>query len=172
MARRKVLVIGLGNPDRGDDGVGAMVAQDLSELVPPDVAVLARRGNLLSLIEDWAGYDALVCIDAAAPLRAPGRIHRVDLCANVLLQGLSLTSSHALGLVETIQLARILGLAPRDIVVYAIEASSFDDGRRLTPAVAAAVRVVTRRVMAEVRRLQRNSIAARIGCIKRGPAEM
>ncbi len=155
-APRKVLVIGLGNPDRGDDGIGTRVVHDLVGTLPPDVTVLARRGDLLSLIEDWAGFDAVVCIDAAAPRGVPGRICRIDLNSAELPRDLTFTSSHALGLPEAIELARALALAPRQLIVYAVEGGSFEGGAPLAPAVAAAARVVADRVAAEVGRLQRH----------------
>lgn len=155
---RKVLVIGLGNADRGDDAIGAIVAQELRGRLPADVPVVARRGDMLSLIEDWAGFDALVCVDAAAPLADPGRIHRIDLRGDSLPKNISLTSSHAWGLAEAIELARTLELAPREIIVYAVEGGSFDNGAALTPAVAAAARVVADCIVAEVGRLQCDSI--------------
>jgi hydrogenase maturation protease len=158
IALRKVLVIGLGNADRGDDAVGPSVAQDLRARLPADVPVIARRGDMLSLIEDWAGFDALVCVDAAAPLEGPGRIHRIDLRAGALPKGISLTSSHALGLAQAIELACTLHLAPREIIVYAIEGGSFEPGAAMTPAVAAAARVVAERIVAEVGRLRYDSI--------------
>lgn len=160
LALRKVLVVGLGNADRGDDAVGPSVAQDLRGKLPADVPVLARRGDMLSLIEDWAEFDALVCIDAAACVTDPGRIHRIDLPADALPRELSLTSSHALGLAQVIELARTLHLAPREIIIYAIEGGSFEPGAALTPAVAAAARIVAKRIIAEVDRIQRDSIEA------------
>jgi hydrogenase maturation protease len=153
-----VLVIGIGNADRGDDAVGPSVAQDLRGRLPVDVPVVVRRGDMLSLIEDWAGFDALVCVDAAAPLEGPGRIHRIDLRTGALPKGISLTSSHALGLAQAIELARTLYLAPREIIVYAIEGGSFEPGAALTPAVAAAARVVAERIVAEVGWLRYDSI--------------
>ena len=41
------LVIGLGNPDRGDDGVGVIVAESLAEGLPPSVAIRTRTGWLI-----------------------------------------------------------------------------------------------------------------------------
>jgi hydrogenase maturation protease len=40
------VVIGVGNPDRGDDGVGRAVVRRLRERVPDDVTLLelGRRG--------------------------------------------------------------------------------------------------------------------------------
>jgi hydrogenase maturation protease len=150
----KVLVVGLGNPDRGDDGIGAAVAQALVGRLPPDAAVKVRRGDLLALIQDWEGFEAIVCIDAAAPMGVPGRICRVDLNSTALPRNLSFTSSHALGLPEAIELARSLQLAPRQIIVYAIEGASFDSGAPLTPAVAAAAQLAADQVVAEVGQLR------------------
>ncbi len=151
---RRVLVLGLGNPDRGDDGVGAAVARQLAGRLPPDVAVRVRSGDLLSLIDDWDGFDAIVCIDAAAPAGDGGRIDRLDLSSSELPSKLGSSSSHAWGLPEAIALGRSLRRAPREIIVYAIEGSSFAGGTALTGAVAAAAAVAADRVVAEVRRLR------------------
>jgi hydrogenase maturation protease len=164
-APRKILVIGLGNPDRGDDGIGTRVVHDLVGTLPPDVTVLARRGDLLSLIEDWAGFDGVVCIDAAAPRGVPGRICRIDLNSAELPRDVMFTSSHALGLPEAIELARALALAPRQLIVYAVEGGSFEGGTPLTPAVAAAARVVAGQVAAEVGRLRRCTANSRPGTL-------
>jgi hydrogenase maturation protease len=106
------------------------------------------------LIDDWDGFDAIVCIDAAAPAGIHGRICRLDLNSTELPRNLSLSSSHGWGLPEAIALGRSLQRAPRQIIVYAIEGNSFDDGAALTPAAAAAAHVVADRVVAEVGRLR------------------
>lgn len=157
---RRVLVLALGNPDRGDDGVGAMVGRALVGRLPADVVLLARSGDLLSLIEDWAGFDALVCVDAAAPNGTPGRIHRIDPTIEALPADGSSLSSHALGLAEVIALARTLQAAPADIVVFAIEGYCFAAGAAVTHAVAIAAGVVADRVIAEVSRLRASPVTA------------
>jgi hydrogenase maturation protease len=149
-----VLVVGLGNPDRGDDGFGAKVVEALSGRLPPDVEVRTCRGDVLDLIDEWSGFDALVCVDAAAPMNWPGCVHRIDLSEEALPRELSFASSHAMGLAEAIELARTLGQAPRDIVVFAIEGVQFVAGGGLTPEVAAAVAPVAERVVAESVRLR------------------
>lgn len=154
-APRRVLVVGMGNPDRGDDGVGARVVRSIAGQLPADVSLVVRTGDVLSLIEDWAGFDALVCVDAAAPATLPGRVHRINLASEQLVREMSFTSSHAFGVAEAIELARALGLAPREMVVYAIEGACFDRGAPITPEVAAAADEVAGRVVAEVERLRR-----------------
>ena len=152
----KVLVVAIGNPDRADDGVGALVATRLAGRLPPDVALVARRGDILSLIEDWAGFDAVVCIDAIAPMEMPGRIHRIDAVAGDLPHGVSFASSHAFGLAEALALADALRSLPGTVVVYAVEGASFDGGAEMTPEVTAAATEVADRVVAEVGRLLRH----------------
>jgi hydrogenase maturation protease len=147
---RRVLVAGLGNADRGDDGVGVLVANNLRGRLAGDVTILAPIRDPLSLIDDLEEFDALVCVDAAAPLGTPGRIFRLNLVADDLLRDPALVSSHAFGLAPAIELARVLQAAPRDIVVYAIEGSCFDAGAELTPQVAAAAAEAADRIVAEV----------------------
>lgn len=153
---QKVLVVAIGNPDRADDGVGALVAAKLAERLPPDVSLVVRRGDILSLIEDWAGFDAVVCIDAVAPMERPGRIHRIDAGADELPHGASFASSHAFGLAEAIALAVALRSLPGTVIVYAVEGASFDGGAAMTPEVTAAAAEVADRVVAEVGRLRRH----------------
>ncbi len=132
------------------------ISQRLSGRLPDDFALLIRSGDVFSLIEDWVGCDALVCVDAAAPMGAPGRIHRIDLATDVLGPNASLTSCHAFSLVDAIRLGRILRSAPQDIIVYAVEGHCFDAGAPMTGAVVAAASEVARRVTAGVGDLLQN----------------
>ncbi|NVN87215.1 MAG: hydrogenase maturation protease [Rhodopseudomonas sp.] len=150
----KVLVVAVGNPDRADDGVGALAATGLAGRLPPDVSLVARRGDILSLIEEWAGFDAVIFIDAAASMGMPGRIHRIDAGAGELPNEVSFASSHAFGLAEAIALAAALRSLPDTVIVYAIEGASFDGGAAMTPEVTAAAAEVADRVVAEVGRLR------------------
>ena len=150
---RKVLVACLGNPDRGDDGVGAAVAEKLKNLLPAGASLVIRRGDMLSLIDDFAHCQALICVDAAAPIDAPGRIHRIDLTSEELTRELLSASTHGFGFAEAIELARALGQAPQDILVYAIEGACFDTGAALTPAVMGAAEETAQLVAVDVNRL-------------------
>ena len=149
------MVIGLGNPDRGDDGVGALVIDALSGRLPDGVETMIRTGDMLALVDDWAGAHAVICIDAAAPVGAPGRIHRIDGLAGGLLPETGLASSHAFGLAEAIALAGVLGTAPATLIVYAIEGSNFDGGAPISAAVAGVVEESAERVIAEIALLRR-----------------
>jgi hydrogenase maturation protease len=156
----RVLVIGIGNPDRGDDGIGPLVARRLAGHASPGIAIIERTGDALALIEDWAGHDVAVLVDAAAPGTTPGRIHRIDLLKDELLAELALSSTHAFGIVDAVGLARTLGLLPHRLIVYAIEGANFDPGAPLTPEVAEATDEVVARVAAELEILNRGTAGA------------
>ncbi len=154
---RRVLVVGLGNPDRGDDGVGPFVIEKLAGRLPADVVVASSGIPVLSVMTEWADFDAVICVDAAAPLTAPGHIHRFDLATTELPREIPLASSHVLGLADAIGLSRALDLAPRDIIVFAIEGASFVGGAQMAPEVITAAAEVAARVVAEVATLRRSA---------------
>ena len=131
------LLIGLGNPDCGDDAAGPLVARFLAGRFGG--RVLERHGDALALMSDWEGAESLTLVDAAAPMGVPGRIHLLDLTGNDLPRELSSGSTHAFGLPEAVALSRRLGTLPARAVVYAIEGVSFAPGAAVTPAVAEAV---------------------------------
>ncbi|MGP0093316.1 MAG: hydrogenase maturation protease [Xanthobacteraceae bacterium] len=151
---RKMLVVGIGNPDRGDDGIGPLIARQLVGRVSRDVAIIERSGDALALIEDWADRDAVILVDAAAAGSAPGSVHRIDLMTDELPAELSLSSTHAFGVAEAVGLARTLGLLPTRVIAYAIEGANFDPGAPLSPKVAAAADEVVKRVAAELYQLE------------------
>lgn len=135
---RPTLVIGLGNPDRGDDAVGVQVARE----------VAAERLDVLALefddpseaLDAWGPEDTVVVTDAISTGGVPGDIHVVDVVDQKLPAGnWSAGGTHALGLAAVVELARTLGLMPRKLVVVGVEAGQFEHGAPLSDAVRAAV---------------------------------
>jgi len=62
-----MLVIGLGNPLRGDDGVGIWIAEQIAAADWPDVMVLAiESGEPTQLIEAWAGATRVSLVVSSA----------------------------------------------------------------------------------------------------------
>ena len=155
-----VLVAAIGNPDRGDDGVGPAVADRLRGRVPYGVRVIECFGDVVSLIEEWAGFSAVILVDAAAPICRPGRIHRFDLRGPSPLVTFARGSTHAFGIAEAVELARTLGRLPRYLVLYLVEGERFDIGAPLSPAVNDAVDKVAQTILGE---LSRRAAALREG---------
>jgi hydrogenase maturation protease len=148
-----LLVIGIGNPDSGDDAIGPLAARRLTGRVAPEVTIIERASDMIGLLEDWTGRDAVVLIDAAAPITTPGFIHRIDLLREPLPVGLSLASTHAFGVADAVELARALGQLPERLIVYAVEGCRFEPGAPQCPEVVAAVERVAAQVVLEVQGL-------------------
>jgi hydrogenase maturation protease len=149
-APARVVVIGVGNPDRGDDGVGRLAAQVLRARLPPAVAVLDHAGEAAQILA-WLGEaDTAFCIDAACSGAAPGTVRRLDAAAAPLPASILAVSTHGMGLGEAIELARALGQLPQRCVVYAIEGRSFAAGAPLSPEVERAAGEVAARIAAEL----------------------
>ena len=144
------VVIGVGNPDRGDDGVGAAVIERLGGHVPAGVRLVLNRGDPLRLFDDWAGADAAIIVDAAAMRAAPGSVHRVDLCGELVPVGRLPGSSHGIGLAEAIELGRRFGSLPRRCVAYLVAAESFGLGRPLSSFVEDALDGLVKIILAEL----------------------
>jgi hydrogenase maturation protease len=147
----RVVVIGVGNEFRRDDGAGPAVVASLRGRVPPGVELLLADGEPTRLIEAWTGASLAVVVDAvlADPPR-PGRVHRFVL--DRPLAGTTRTaSSHGFGLDDAVRLALALDRMPGRLVVHAIEADDLSQGQGLTPLVAAAVGDVARAVLSDIR---------------------
>ena len=145
-----LLIIGIGNPDCGDDAIGPLVARLLAGHVPPEVSIIERAGDMIGLLEEWTGWDTVVLIDAAATITTPGSIHRIDLLRERLPNGLSLASTHAFGVADAVELARALGQLPERLIVYAVEGCRFEPGVPQSPEVVAAAEKVAAQVVLEV----------------------
>ncbi|HTW52334.1 MAG TPA: hydrogenase maturation protease [Stellaceae bacterium] len=145
-----MLVAAIGHPDRGDDGIGPAVARRLKQQVPTGVRVIECGGDVLELIDEWAGCAAAILIDASNAAGEPGRIRRLDLVTNWLAADFAQNSTHAFGLAETVELARALGQLPRRLVVFLVEGERFDIGAPLSPLVTEAVAPVAQAILAEL----------------------
>jgi hydrogenase maturation protease len=146
----RVVVAGLGNEYRGDDGVGPLVATRAVEEagVGRDIGPLA---DPLDLLGAWDDADLAIVVDAVRSGSAPGTLCVVDLSegadADPPTGRSRTTSSHGIGLASVLRLARAVGHAPSRLVVVGIEGERFGWGIGLSPAVAEAVPEVVRRVV-------------------------
>jgi hydrogenase maturation protease len=146
----RALVIGIGNTYRGDDAAGLAVAEWIRAAAPPDITVLRHEGEPMSLLETWDQAGDVYLVDAVSSGGQPGNVYRFDITAKPLAARLSPHGAHALGVADTIELARTLGRLPRRLVSYGIEGGCFATGASLSPPVREAVAVVSERLLAEL----------------------
>ena len=142
-ARRK-LIVGVGNPLRGDDGAGHAVIQHLRDLQPANVDLVTLSGEATGLIEAWTDADWVAVIDASRSDAAPATIQCFDTAAGDLPATLERRSTHGFGLAEAVALARNVGRLPARLLVYTIEGTNFEPGAALSAPVADAASALAR----------------------------
>jgi len=114
------------------------------------IEVVEHGGEATALIAHMEGAQRLFLIDACASGAPPGTVHRFDVGSAAMPALAPGFSTHGFGPAVAVELARALGRLPSRSIVYAIEGASFEAGAPLSPAVAAAVREVVRRLCAEI----------------------
>jgi hydrogenase maturation protease len=142
---RTLLVIGVGNRDRGDDAVGPVVCDLVAAAGPPGVDTLVFEGSVLDISMHWGPDDRVVIVDAAAPAGRPGRVTEVDALAHRLVAP-STASTHTVDVGAAVELARVLGRMPAELTIVGVEGASFEFGDVLDPTVLRAARRVTARI--------------------------
>ena len=138
------IVIGVGNDLRGDDAAGW---ETVRRLVPsPSLVLLEHGGDAPGLISLWGPDDDVVVVDAVVSNDPPGTIVEIDALAVKLPAAVSWATTHGAGVAEGIEMARVLGLLPKSLLVLGIVARTFDLGTPMTPEVERAVDEVVRRL--------------------------
>lgn len=145
------LVIGLGNPLRGDDGIGVRVVQELaSRRLPPDVEVLDGGTQGLGIVNELEGRERVILVDAANVGASPGCFVRFTLDQALLVGADEHLSVHAAGLRDALLLAQALDMLPDELVVYGVQPANMAWETGLSPAVEASLPDLISALLAEV----------------------
>jgi hydrogenase maturation protease len=144
------LIVGLGNPILGDDGVGWRVVEQVRALADhSDVAVLCLSLGGLALMEHLVGYRRVMIVDAMTTGAPAGTLHRLDALDMDELHVQHTASVHDLSLSSALAMGRELGLdLPAEIRVVGVEAApEFEFGEVLSELVDRAIPAATRVVL-------------------------
>jgi hydrogenase maturation protease len=145
------LVLGLGNPLRGDDGIGPAVIEWLqAHDLPPGVVAIDGGTRGLELVLTLADCRRALIVDAAEIGRAPGEWERFTPDLIRLKDGPTI-SLHAAGLAETLALGEALGVLPEEVMIFGVQPARLDWSPGLSAEVKAAVLEVARAVWQETR---------------------
>lgn len=150
----RTLLIGLGNPLMGDDGVGLAALECLRSdwELPPEVELVDGGTwgmNLLPLLED---ADRVVLLDAIQAGTAPGTL--VELEGDSVPRTLShKLSPHQIDLREVLAVAMLRGTVPRTLVALGIEPADVEMGTSLSGPVGKAVPLLVSHVVARLESL-------------------
>ena len=144
-------IIGCGNPDRGDDRAGLLIAERLRQL---GAEAEGHTGDSLALLERWISTDDVILLDAVVTGAPPGTLSVWELRPGESnlpkIRGGAAVSSHGFDIAKAIELARALGKLPVRLRIYGIEGKNFERGVEVSREVAEAVESLVKQIAAEV----------------------
>ncbi|MCS6302120.1 MAG: hydrogenase maturation protease [Nitrospira sp.] len=144
-----IRIIGLGNHLRGDDAVGLLAARRLRQKVGHRAEVIEAEMVGIGLMELMKDVSVVILVDAARSGLAPGTIHRLDASAGPIGGRIFPCSSHVIGILEALELARAVGALPATVILYGVEADNTEPGQQLSSAVAVALDQVVEQIVQE-----------------------
>ena len=138
--RDRVVVLGVGNTLRRDDGFGVYVASSLKRFKLKDVLVLEAGASPESVLDDILGFNPshLVVVDSVEMGRRPG---------DLVVAGLEsiadevTVSTHRLPMTLLVKYLRLMGFRGM-VVVVGVQPSDLSFGGELTPRVREAADIV------------------------------
>lgn len=126
-----ILIIGIGNPSRGDDALGPLLIEHLEALALPDVELLTDFQLQVEFALDLRNRQQVIFIDASLNAAAPFTFTPVVAAEDTSY------SSHALSPSAVLHAYHKLFGEPPPSYVLAIRGETFELGEGLSPEAAA-----------------------------------
>jgi hydrogenase maturation protease len=147
----KTLVVGLGNPILGDDGVGWKVAEEVKNQLPADAPVDVDFLSLggICLMEHLIGYERAILVDAFALEEPLGSILVLKLSDLPNYSAFHTTNAHDTSLQDAIELGKSMGAKlPDEVEIVGIATHRiYDFSEELSAPVADAIPFAARVVL-------------------------
>lgn len=152
-ARTSVVVLGLGNVLRRDEGLGIRALDRLcARYLLPDTVQAVDGGTLgLDLLCYLEEARRLLVLDAALTDGPPGTLLRVAGAEVPAFFGMR-TSPHEIALPDLLAVTRLRGTTPSEVVVLGMQPEALELGWDLSPAVAERLDALAEAAAAELRR--------------------
>ncbi|MBM4027204.1 MAG: hydrogenase maturation protease, partial [Planctomycetes bacterium] len=133
---KPIVVLGLGNPLMADEGIGVYLVERLRESVgeSPSVEFVDAGTGGFSILHYLEGRRKAILVDCAFMDEPPGTIRRFTPEEVRSTKVLAHQSLHEADLLRILALARQLGQAPDETVVFGIQPERIEPGMGLSPA--------------------------------------
>jgi hydrogenase maturation protease len=130
---KRILVAGIGNVLRGDDGFGPAVTELLGHLPEHAHVVETGIGGIALLQELMAGCDGLVLIDAVDRGAAPGTVFVLEPDVS---DGVHVPDVHLANPDRVLSMAKTMGVLPKRLRIIGCQPEDVDElCQGLSPAV-------------------------------------
>ena len=128
-----ILIVGIGNDYRSDDGAGLYVARCIKRQNTKEVSVVSGIGDGTSLLDLWDNREHAILIDSVSSGKPTGYIYKFDgLAEDISAESFTSFSTHAVSIPDTIFLGKRLGRLPKKLTIYGIEGDDFRPGNELS----------------------------------------
>lgn len=147
----RVVVLGVGNTLRADEGIGVRVVEALERdyALPAGVTAIDAGTSSMEMLEDLSHLDFLLVVDAIAASQPPGALVRLA-GAEVPVFFRRNLSPHGIGLSDVLAALEFMGAEPRETVIIGVQPASLELSTELTPAVAARLPELVAQAVAEL----------------------
>ncbi|PMP93678.1 MAG: HyaD/HybD family hydrogenase maturation endopeptidase [Thermodesulfobacterium geofontis] len=127
MSKDKIVVLGIGNILLSDEGVGVKVVQDLESqyAFPENVELVDGGVGSFSLLPYIESAKKLLVIDAISGGKPPGTIYKFK-DEEIPYQVIEKLSTHELNFSDILNLAKLRGKYPEELVIIGIEPQSLE----------------------------------------------
>ncbi len=157
--RERIVIIGIGNALRRDDGVGPLVLDACRYEPVPGCDLVELDGDVNRVIEAWSDRALAVVVDAVCTGDAVGTLHDLSLDRLDDLGAVeTATGSRLVGLAEALAVGQQLNQLPDSLRVLGIEPGDLKPGFGLSPAVAASMDELVERARSAVTTLTNDRI--------------
>jgi len=147
----KVVVLGVGNTIRADEGIGVRVVEALERdyALPEGVTAIDGGTSSMEMLEALSDLDFLLVVDAVNNGQAPGSLVRLagDEVPVFFRRNLS---PHGIGLSDVLAALEFMDKSPRETLVLGLQPVSMELSLELTAEAAARVPELVAQVVAEL----------------------
>lgn len=154
MQTPRIMVMGIGNILLSDEGLGVRFLDELAKKPLPENVELLEGGTagleLVHLIQD---IDFLIIVDAVNAHAEPGALFRFQPEDLHVFPEKYEVSFHQIGIIEVLNMAKILGQAPRTLI-FGIQPKSLEWGMDISPEIQALFPRLADLVLEEIKLVQ------------------
>jgi hydrogenase maturation protease len=144
-----IIVVGIGNPYRGDDAAGWAVIDGLMETAGSAIKLVKERGDIAELIEIFDHHKTVYLVDACQSGAPVGTWQRIDAHNQPIMDENPQTSTHGFSVSQAISLAKNLDQLPNKLILYLINGENYSVSEALSPSVAKSVDGVIKALLNE-----------------------
>lgn len=145
-----LIVVGIGNPYRGDDGAGWAIIDGLKKKLSPAIELVKQRGDIAELIDIFAQYNTVYLVDAYQSHALMDSWKRIDIHQEPIPDEQPQTSTHGFSIAQAISLAKNLDQLPKKLILYAIKGDNYTISDHLSPSVAKSIDEVMEAILKEI----------------------